>query len=93
MSTRNFLSDYQNILLRHVIMPGSHDAGLAEESYSGLGLIGSGKARTVTQSVGVGDQAVRGSRFFDVRIISSGGQLRAYHSPKDTRLVGGVGQG
>lgn len=92
MGTRDFLKDYPNILLRHIIMPGSHDAGLADESYEGLGLVGSGKARTVTQSVGVGEQAVRGSRFFDVRIISSGGQLKAYHSPKDTRLVGGVGQ-
>jgi hypothetical protein len=92
MSTRDFLKGYQNILLRHMILPGSHDAGLADESYQGLGLFGSGKARTVTQSVGVGEQAVRGSRFFDVRIISSGGQLKAYHSPKDTRAVGGVGQ-
>ncbi|MBD8880160.1 MULTISPECIES: PI-PLC domain-containing protein [Rhodanobacter] len=92
MATRNFLQDYQNVLLRHVIMPGSHDAGLARESYGSLGMIGSGESMTVTQTVGVGDQAIRGSRFFDVRIISSGGQLKAYHSPKDTRLVGGVGQ-
>jgi len=93
MATRDFLKDYQNVLLRHIIMPGSHDAGLADESYDGLGLFGTGKSRTVTQSVGVGEQAVRGSRFFDVRIIKSGGQLKAYHSPKDTRVAGGVGQG
>ena len=93
MGTRDFLKDYQNILLRHVIMPGSHDAGLADESYEGLGLIGSGRSLTVTQSVGVGEQAIRGSRFFDVRIIMSGGELKAYHSPKDTRIGGGVGQG
>jgi len=93
MATRDFLKDYQNVLLRQIVMPGSHDAGLADESYDGLGLFGSGKARTVTQSVGVGEQAVRGSRFFDVRIIKSGGRLKAYHSPEDTRVVGGVGQG
>ena len=93
MATRNFLKDYQNVLLRQIIMPGSHDAGLANESYDSLGLFGTGKSRTVTQSVGVGEQAVRGSRFFDVRIIKSGGHLKAYHSPSDTRAAGGVGQG
>lgn len=93
MGTRDFLSDFQNIKLRHIIMPGSHDAGLADESYDSLGLFGTGKKMTVTQSVGVGEQAIRGSRFFDVRIIKSGGSLKAYHSPKDTRAAGGVGQG
>lgn len=93
MGTRDFLSNYQNVLLRHVIMPGSHDAGLADESYDSLGLFGTGRSLTVTQNVGVGDQAIRGSRFFDVRIIKSGGSLKAYHSPKDTRAAGGVGQG
>ncbi len=87
----NFLADYQNVLLRHVIIPGSHDAGLAADSYGSLGL-GAPKSKTVTQSAGVGQQAVYGSRFFDVRIIKSGGQLKAYHSPGDTRKVGGVGQ-
>lgn len=91
--TIDFLKDYQNVLLRHVIIPGSHDAGLADESYSGLGMFGTGKNRTVTQNFGVGDQARYGSRFFDVRIISSGGALKAYHSPKDNRALGGVGQG
>lgn len=92
MATHNFLQDYQNILLRHVIMPGSHDAGLADESYAALGMLGTGKSHTVTQSVGVGQQAVFGSRFFDVRIIMSGGALKAYHSPSDSRALGGVGQ-
>ena len=88
----NFLADYQNVLLRHVIIPGSHDAGLAADSYGSLGL-GAPKSKTVTQSAGVGRQAICGSRFFDVRIIKSGGQLKSYHSPGDTRKVGGVGQG
>jgi hypothetical protein len=93
MATNNFLAGFQNVLLRHVIMPGSHDAGLAGPSYDSLGMFGSGRSNTVTQSVGVGQQAEFGSRFFDVRILKSGGVLKAYHSPKDTRAVGGVGQG
>lgn len=88
----NFLADYQNVLLRHVIIPGSHDAGLAGTSYGSLGM-GAPRDKTVTQSATVGQQAVWGSRFFDVRIILSGGELKSYHSPGDTRALGGVGQG
>jgi hypothetical protein len=40
MATRDFLKDYQNVLLRQIIMPGSHDAGLADESYESMGLFG-----------------------------------------------------
>lgn len=90
--TANFLKDYQNVLIRHVVMPGSHDAGLADASYGSLGLTGLGKSNTVTQSHGVGQQALWGSRFFDIRITKSGGALKAYHSPSDTRKAGGVGQ-
>jgi hypothetical protein len=90
--TADFLSSYQNVLLRHIIMPGSHDAGLADEFYGSKGL-GAPKGQTVTQNLSVGAQARAGSRFFDVRIIMSGNELKSYHSPGDTRLVGGTGQG
>lgn len=95
MATYDFLKDYQNVLLRHVIIPGSHDAGLAAASFEKLGgrVFSGSSGSTVTQSVGVGEQANRGSRFFDVRIQLVGGQLKSYHSWMDKRSFGGTGQG
>jgi hypothetical protein len=65
--------------LRHIIIPGSHDAGLARNYQANMSVLSSA-ATTVTQDAGVGAQAAAGSRFFDVRIQSVGGTLTSFHT-------------
>lgn len=85
--TANFLDKYQNRKLKHMILPGSHDAGIYGDVYDG-----SFKSWTVTQSAGVGQQAVWGSRFFDIRVKKHEGELKTYHDPGKLLPGGGVGQ-
>lgn len=90
MYTWNFLSNYQNCELRTIVIPGSHDAGLVGQCAQSLGVFV--KSMTVTQSENVAMQAIKGSRFFDVRIMLKGKELTSYHSVKDSRWLGGKGQ-
>lgn len=79
MAVPHFLGPLAQRYLKQVIIPGSHDAGLAAAFQQDLSKLSSA-AKTVTQSVGVGGQAAAGSRFFDVRIQSIGGTLKSFHT-------------
>lgn len=54
--------------LRHVVMPGSHDAGMTtiSQAYQYLG----STANTQTQGLSIYDQLRVGSRWFDLRIVT-----------------------
>lgn len=57
--------------LRHVIVPGSHDAGMSRISSTDSHWTGAGvPANTETQSLDIYNQLVVGSRYFDMRIVS-----------------------
>lgn len=79
--------NYQNLRLCDVVFPGTHDAGIYGND---LGVT----ART--QDLTIGQQALVGTRYFDIRIAKVAGadglQQKAYHAPglkkKETR--GGI---
>lgn len=79
MSVTAFMGPLAARQLREIIIPGSHDAGLASAYQRDL-FFGSSSAVTVTQNVGVAEQATGGSRFFDVRIQNIGGTLTSFHT-------------
>ncbi len=71
--TVTYYDEYHNKRLCEVVFLGSHDAGIDK-----------GNANTKTQTEGIGAQARKGARFFDLRIAafsnrSSSVSLRAYH--------------
>ncbi|KAL1621070.1 hypothetical protein SLS56_009376 [Neofusicoccum ribis] len=73
--------------IRHICMPGSHDAGMSE--FNGhTGLVRD--ANTLTQKFNIADQLAAGSRWFDVRPVVSSGQFYAGHY-SDTGIVGWQG--
>lgn len=74
-----FLGPLAGHRLDHIIIPGSHDAGLARNYQKDL-FRGSSPTTTITQNEGVWLQAQKGSRFFDVRIQKIGGELRSFHT-------------
>lgn len=71
-----YYSEYKNKKLCEVVLLGSHDAGIAK-----------GNSNTQTQTKGIGDQALKGARFFDLRIAAFANSghgagtvsMRAYH--------------
>lgn len=65
-----------NRTLKHVCMPGSHDAGM---STFRPGTVGAHFANTQTQYLDFYQQLMAGSRFFDLRPVISGGQWVAGH--------------
>jgi hypothetical protein len=81
-------------ILRHrplsqVCMPGSHDAGMSELNSPTFGAT---TDNTQTQSWGIGDQLVAGSRFFDLRPVISDGAFRMGHYSKAVgQWAGGAG--
>lgn len=80
-----------NLLLKQITMPGSHDATIYDGqdfSKTGFSQYVVSKKRTITQSGSVADQCRMGSRFFDVRLKEHDGQVRGYHQ---TAGQGGVG--
>ena len=73
-----YFAEYQHKKLCEVVLLGSHDAGIDK-----------GNANTRTQTEGIGAQAVKGARFFDLRIAAFGNRsgtvsMRAYHD--DTKI-------
>jgi hypothetical protein len=109
MAVPPFLGTLSGCLLKQVIIPGSHDAGLSRNFQQDLSIVSS-PAKTVTQSDGVLEQARAGSRFFDVRIQKIGGELKSFHTAPnllgkvplvknlkatktDTRTMGASGEG
>ncbi|KAL8365461.1 hypothetical protein RB595_004326 [Gaeumannomyces hyphopodioides] len=64
--------------LRHVVMPGSHDAGMStiSRAWDGLG----SEMNSQNQGLGLYDQLRAGSRYFDMRLVSvKGGGFWAAH--------------
>ncbi|KAK3899833.1 PLC-like phosphodiesterase, partial [Staphylotrichum tortipilum] len=65
----NVIKDWQ---FRHIVMPGTHDAGMTtistDSGWSGGGI----KSNTQTQSLSIFDQLRTGSRYFDMRLVSVG---------------------
>lgn len=77
--------------LRHLCIPGSHDAGM---SMLTGGTFWAGECNTVTQTQGVLAQLDSGVRYFDIRPVVGGGQFVAGHYSCDTPsgCQGGNGQ-
>jgi hypothetical protein len=65
-----------NRTLKHICMPGSHDAGM---STFAPGSIGAHFANTQTQYLDFYQQLMAGSRFFDLRPVLAGGQWVSGH--------------
>ncbi|KAK3376336.1 PLC-like phosphodiesterase [Lasiosphaeria ovina] len=79
--------------LRHVVMPGSHDAGMGTISQAWIGLGSS--PNTQTQGLNTYDQLRAGSRWFDMRLVSvNGGDFWAAHVNDETSNtpVGATGE-
>lgn len=62
--------------LRHLCMPGSHDAGMSEFNAS---TAFANAGNTKTQTLGILQQLRKGVRYFDVRPVISGGQFHTGH--------------
>ncbi|PGH35768.1 hypothetical protein GX50_01351 [[Emmonsia] crescens] len=76
--------------LKHVCMPGSHDAGMSKlDGHTQF----SNEGNTLTQYLNVYDQLRRGSRYFDVRpAIGNGGKyLTGHYSKIDVLGIGWQG--
>ncbi|KAF2759910.1 PLC-like phosphodiesterase [Pseudovirgaria hyperparasitica] len=79
-----------NRKLKHICMPGSHDAAMSEYH---PGTIGANYQNTQTQLFSFYDQLVYGSRFFDYRPVISNGQFVAGHYSEVADVwFGGNGQ-
>ena len=79
-----------NRTLRHICMPGSHDAGMNQYH---PGTVGADFANTQAQYLDVYHQLIAGSRYFDLRPVISDGQWTSGHySSLDGVWVGGNGQ-
>ena len=62
--------------LRHLCMPGSHDAGMSTlTSGTAMGT----RANVITQTQSIGGQLQAGSRYFDIRPVISAGQYVTGH--------------
>lgn len=57
----NYLAGFQNKKLNQIVIPGSHDAGI----------YGLDKDNVKTQKLDIGEQAMAGVRFFDMRIATN----------------------
>ena len=80
-----------DLKLKQISMPGSHDATIydgGDFNQTGFTQYVVSKKRSITQSGSIADQCRTGSRFFDVRLKESGGVVRCYH---ETAGQGGVG--
>lgn len=83
------LGSLGNRTLKHICMPGSHDAGMSEFD---PGTIGAHWTNSQTQVLNFYDQLVAGSRYFDLRPVISGGEFKAGHySALEDLWVGGNG--
>jgi hypothetical protein len=79
-----------NRTLRHIAMPGSHDAGMSEFN---PGTVGANFMNTQTQYLDFYQQLMHGSRFFDLRPVISNGKWVAGHYSEagDAVWLGGNG--
>jgi hypothetical protein len=65
-----------NRTLKHIAMPGSHDAGMTTFN---PGTVGANYANTQTQYLNFYQQLMHGSRYFDLRPVVSNGEWVAGH--------------
>jgi hypothetical protein len=80
-----------NRTLKHICMPGSHDAGMGPPFKPGT--FGAHFANTQTQYLDFYGQLMAGSRFFDLRPVLSGGQwISGHYSEVGSIWLGGNGQ-
>jgi hypothetical protein len=79
-----------NRTLKHITMPGSHDAGMSTFK---PGTVGAHFANTQTQYLDFYQQLMHGSRYFDLRPVISNGQWVAGHYSEIADVwLGGNGQ-
>lgn len=79
-----------NRTLKHIAMPGSHDAGMSTFK---PGTVGAHFANTQTQYLDIYQQLMAGSRYFDLRpVISSGQWVSGHYSEVADVWLGGNGQ-
>ncbi|WP_416545790.1 hypothetical protein ACHEXK_10080 [Limnohabitans sp. DCL3] len=96
MGTENFLANLNpRKRLCDIVLPGSHDAGIAREHYSGMGFIGNhtDSSKVITQDKNIFDQAIAGSRFFDIRLKfdKKSDSYSSFHAPGMLTSQGGTG--
>ncbi|KAF2007103.1 PLC-like phosphodiesterase, partial [Amniculicola lignicola CBS 123094] len=70
------LGSLGNRTLKHICMPGSHDAGMSTFK---PGTVGANFANTQTQYFDIYHQLIAGSRYFDLRPVISNGQWVSGH--------------
>ncbi|PSR79686.1 hypothetical protein PHLCEN_2v6906, partial [Hermanssonia centrifuga] len=73
---QNSLPTIGNRILRHLTIPGSHDAGMS--FINGSTFFGS-EDHVLTQTLSIGGQLARGSRYFDLRPTISSGIFKSGH--------------
>ncbi|KAF7791758.1 hypothetical protein EIP86_002782 [Pleurotus ostreatoroseus] len=78
-----------NRKLRHVCMPGSHDAGMSK--IDGHTLLGGIPEHVLTQSQDIAHQLASGSRYFDVRPVIAAGHYKTGHYSKMGNTLKGQG--
>ena len=62
--------------LNQIIMPGSHDAGMSQTEHCSFGVV---SAEAQTQDRAIYQQAIAGSRYFDIRVDYDHDTLTTYH--------------
>lgn len=79
-----------NLTLKEITMPGSHDAGVYREATSSAGFLGGlvPKSNTACQDRSILEQCEAGSRFFDIRLKTSSTSIRAHHTTAGQGAVG-----
>ncbi|KAF4491793.1 Mutanase [Colletotrichum fructicola Nara gc5] len=77
-------------LVKHVIMPGAHDAGM---SVIGKYQWGGTSMDTQTQAYGIAEQLELGARYFDLRPAIADGEFHIFHvtDPRATVILGASG--
>jgi hypothetical protein len=84
------LGSLGNRTLKHICMPGSHDAGMS--SYN-PGTVGANFENTQAQYLNIYNQLLLGSRYFDLRpVVSDGVFVSGHYSELDGVWVGGNGE-
>lgn len=78
----------ENKLLKNMVLPASHDAGMSELHHMDV-LSNTTPQAVKTQEAGIAEQLLYGCRFFDLRVDFDHGQLVTYHR---TDFLGANGQ-
>lgn len=90
IDTKNWMGKLPaGTLLNSVIMPGSHDAGMAELHHCS---IGANDGNTQTQQLDIRGQLEAGSRYFDIRVDYDHDALVTYHRGGPGDMFGCNGQ-